>query len=438
MDKLELCLFNVTTNGEEGGKKIRGGKSAETGEEVWSVLDFINVVCDKELNDSYARKTFGRLIKEGSANAEPLSDKCHTLKITGRGPQETTAMTLIGLVYLLGLLEGKLAMKYRSLACSTLMRVAAGDRSLIKVIEANAESTAPLQEALRDALEHEPVDDTLEEMAGISGTKRKLTESEHYALRVQISEHDKQDKADTKAHFDFLLHEQRAGVLGMNEFNMLKRKRMLDCFGGSKSAVTQFCLTNGEPLSATLGDSQSTDWVKTHVPRILPLFIFVSAMVNNIHKHICTNRIDLGTSAPMKVRIPAPYVLYAYHHFYEPFLDYLPGCVEKVPIQLDTLVPTTDDTPAMLRLKALLLVQNVATEMEVFTQFGFTAEIKKLFPGKIIDISSANSRKYFTFTLLEVKKFLQTELISDSFDEIVDLDMHMSYDTVPTSSTIFW
>ena len=224
----------------------------------------------------------------------------------------------------------------------------------------------------------------------------------------------------------------------MNDFNMLKRKRMLDCFGGSKSAVTQFCLTNGEPLSATLGDSQSTDWVKTYVPGILPLFIFVSAMVNNIHKHICTNRIDLGTSAPMKVRIPAPYVLYAYHHFYEPFLDHLPGCVEKVPIQLDTLVPTTDDTPAMLRLKALLLVQNVATEMEVFGQFGFTAEIKKLFPGKIIDISSANSRKYFTFTLLEVKKFLQTELISDSFDEIVDLDMHMSYDTVPTSSTIFW
>ena len=96
-------------------------------------------------------------------------------------------------------------------------------------------------------------------------------------------------------------------------------------------------------------------------------------------------------------------------------------------IQLNTLVPTTDDTPSTLSLKALLLVQPVATEMEVFGQFGFTAEIKKLFPGKIIDISSVNSHKYLTFTLFEVKKFLQKDNFSDSFDEIVDLDLQILY-----------
>jgi len=434
---MELCLFSVIADGEDGEKKIRGGVSEETGEEVWSTLDFVNITCGKKLDDSYARQTFGRLIKKGSAYADELEPRCHTLKITGRGPQETKAMTLSGLLYLLAILEGKVAAKYRTLACKTLMRVIEGDRSLINVIEANAESTAPLQRAFRNALEHEPADDTLEEMAGISRKKRKLSKVERMSLSLEVSKCLLEDDKQVKACFVSLLHQQRLGVISMNEYNMLKRKAMLDRYGGVKSTLTQFCLTNGE--QATLGDAQSIDWVKAYVPCIDPFYIFFSAVVNNIFNCIRENHHDVGTTSPIKVRVPFSNVVMAYHSFYKPFLVAHTDVPADIQVNVKALVPTTDDSPSTLRLKQLLLVQPNPMVMSCCGLFGFKDLIISKFSKGLIDISAkATGYRCLTFTVLDVKKHLQTKNFHDDYDEIVDLPEPVGYNIIGTSSSIYW
>ena len=60
MSALELCLFNIVSNGDVG-KNIRGGISETTKEEIWAIFDFINAVCGKELNDNYGRLAYLRL-----------------------------------------------------------------------------------------------------------------------------------------------------------------------------------------------------------------------------------------------------------------------------------------------------------------------------------------------------------------------------------------
>ena len=69
---------------------------------------------------------------------------------------ETPTMTIRGLQRLLQILGGKVASKYRALAETTLTRVMAGDRSLIKVIEYNATSNSAISEACRAALVNDP------------------------------------------------------------------------------------------------------------------------------------------------------------------------------------------------------------------------------------------------------------------------------------------
>ena len=78
-------------------------------------------------------------------------------------------MTLKGLEHLLLILGGKVADEFRTLVTDTFNRVMAGDRSLIKVIEANAQSTSPVQQAFKKSLAEEPAAPTLEQLCG---TKR--------------------------------------------------------------------------------------------------------------------------------------------------------------------------------------------------------------------------------------------------------------------------
>jgi hypothetical protein len=85
-------------------------------------------------------------------------------------------MDLNSLWYLLNLLEGKVADQYSSITQKTLTRAIAGDKTLIKAIEANAQSTAncPLQQAFSTALEQEPPNDTLEQHSGIKHKRDDL------------------------------------------------------------------------------------------------------------------------------------------------------------------------------------------------------------------------------------------------------------------------
>ena len=63
-------------------------------------------------------------------------------------------------------------------------RVMAGDQSLIEVINANAASQAPVQQAYRSALAQEPVSPVLDEIC--LGRKR---EREDLLFELEIAEH---------------------------------------------------------------------------------------------------------------------------------------------------------------------------------------------------------------------------------------------------------
>jgi len=433
-DRLELCLFQGMGNENGEINAIRG--KLHDGLEHWSVYDFISIVFGNELGCNHSRTTFYN-IRDGDDYGEEVKKSVVDLIFKGQGQRPTPTMTLPGLLRLLAILPGKIAKEYRTMASNTIMRVMAGDRSLIKTIDANAESAAPLQQAFRDALEHEPADDTLEEMAGISRKKRKLSKVERMSLSLEVSKCLLEDDKQVKACFDSLLHQQRLGVISMNEYNMLKRKAMLDRYGGVKSTLTQFCLTNGE--QATLGDAQSIDWVKAYVPCIDPFYIFFSAVVNNIFNCIRENHHDVGTTSPIKVRVPFSNVVMAYHSFYKPFLVAHTDVPADIQVNVKALVPTTDDSPSTLRLKQLLLVQPNPMVMSCCGLFGFKDLIISKFSKGLIDISAkATGYRCLTFTVLDVKKHLQTKNFHDDYDEIVDLPEPVGYNIIGTSSSIYW
>ena len=75
------CLFSSTN---ETSRKIRGSVT-DTGEEIWSVFDFINAVCEKDRNDSYGRVTYYRLAKEDSPFHQELLSRQKYMKLSGRG-----------------------------------------------------------------------------------------------------------------------------------------------------------------------------------------------------------------------------------------------------------------------------------------------------------------------------------------------------------------
>ena len=72
-------------------------------------------------------------------------------------------MTIRGLQRLLVILGGKVAAEFRQIVEETFTRVMAGDQSLIEVINANAASQAPVQQAYRAALAQEPVATVMDE-----------------------------------------------------------------------------------------------------------------------------------------------------------------------------------------------------------------------------------------------------------------------------------
>jgi hypothetical protein len=80
-------------------------------------------------------------------------------------------MNIRGLQRLLMMLGGRVAAEYRELAEGTFTRVMAGDQSLIEVINANAASDAPIQQAFRAALAQDPVAPVLDELC--LGKKRE-------------------------------------------------------------------------------------------------------------------------------------------------------------------------------------------------------------------------------------------------------------------------
>lgn len=144
------------------GSSVRGMFGPD-GMQVFSVYDFMTAACGYKDTGATARKEFQRLIGSGSEHQDEVVASCHYWKFPGARQRDTPCMTIRGLQRLLMILGGKVAAEFRALIEGTFTRVMAGDQSLIEVINANAGSQEPVQQAYRAALAQEPVAPVLDD-----------------------------------------------------------------------------------------------------------------------------------------------------------------------------------------------------------------------------------------------------------------------------------
>ena len=104
---------------------------------IFSVYDFINYVCGKNIKSSYARMIYVRLNADESDFKNELNNLCTFVKFEGHGHRDTPAMTIHGLQRLLMILGGKVAKVFRDEAILILQRYLDGDTSLCEEINDN-------------------------------------------------------------------------------------------------------------------------------------------------------------------------------------------------------------------------------------------------------------------------------------------------------------
>jgi hypothetical protein len=164
MSELVLKLINSSSSG------LRGTTDA-AGNPAFSLFDLGNVACNKERDSTYGKTNFYRLSKEGSEYKNEIDTFCIYLKVPGSGQRKTPCAGIRGLQRYLMILGGKVAAEFREIIEGTFTRVMAGDQSLIEVINANAASQGPVQQAYRAGLAQEPVAPGLDEFC--LGRKRE-------------------------------------------------------------------------------------------------------------------------------------------------------------------------------------------------------------------------------------------------------------------------
>lgn len=171
---MSTLVLKLTSN-----TSVRGTTTID-GKQVFSVYDFINSTCQKDLKSSYARTTLSNLISQGSEFRDEVAKNLDYLKFPGPGQRETPTMTIRGLQQLLLILGNKVAAEFRKVVEGTFTRVIAGDTSLIEEINTNAASDAPLQQAYRQALVQEPVVDDI--------NKKRKMDREDALFDVELKE----------------------------------------------------------------------------------------------------------------------------------------------------------------------------------------------------------------------------------------------------------
>ena len=152
MSALILKLMDSCPNGP-----VLRGTTDKDGNQAFSLFDLGNITGKRGCDNQYGKNIFYRLIKDGSKFKDEVLSFCIYLKFPGSGQRETPCASIRGLQRYLMLLGGKVAAEFRELIEGTFTRVMAGDQSLIEVINANAASQDPVQQAYRAALEQEPV-----------------------------------------------------------------------------------------------------------------------------------------------------------------------------------------------------------------------------------------------------------------------------------------
>lgn len=154
------------------------GTTDPNGNQAFSLFDLGNLAGKRHRDDQYGKNIFYRLIKDGSKFKHEVLSLCIYLKFPGAGQRETPCASVRGLQRYLLLLGGKVAAEFREIIEGTFTRVMAGDQSLIEVINANADSDAPVQQAFRQALAQEPVAPVLDDFCLKRKREERLFEME--------------------------------------------------------------------------------------------------------------------------------------------------------------------------------------------------------------------------------------------------------------------
>lgn len=172
----------------DGTNRVRGMIAPNNDMQVFSVYDFMTKACGYKDIGATARKEFKRLTMDGSEYKDEIVASCHNLHFPGQRGPSTPCMTIRGLQRLLMILGGKVAAEFRVMVEGVFTRVMAGDQSLIEVINANAASDAPVQQAYRQALAQEPVVEPAGEVLDVQSIarKRRIEELEIVRLEVEI------------------------------------------------------------------------------------------------------------------------------------------------------------------------------------------------------------------------------------------------------------
>lgn len=189
---MSSLLLKLVDGDASATSRIRGLLTS-SGDQLFSVYDFMTVVCVYKDAGNSARKEFKRLTQDGSEFQNEVAASCRYLKFPGSGQRDTPCMTIRGLQRLLMILGGKVAAEFRKLVEGTFTRVMAGDQSLIEVINANASSQEPVQQAYRQALAQEPVALVLDDYC--LKRKRELEDLELMERRLAIARNEAEVQA---------------------------------------------------------------------------------------------------------------------------------------------------------------------------------------------------------------------------------------------------
>ena len=190
-----------------------------------------------------------------------------------------------------------------------------------------------------------------------------------------------------KERFVELYRQQCAGTIGMTEFLYFKRLTLMDLFGG-------FLLTNE---------------LYEHTPRIAPLHLFLSAVVNSVEMGILMQQQDVGVTGPVHVHCLCKHLMDAYFEMFKPFVgEHKYAFPTMVAVNPASLLPCATDEPHYARLKKLMLAQPNALQMELEGNVGFRDTVKKAIPGTILSIVKDNGQLWFRFGIVAMKNFLES------------------------------
>lgn len=155
------------------------------GVQYLSIRDFIGVVCGQNIDR--AGKTWRNLPED---KKDEVRQFLTNYKFDGRGQQKQPMITFDGALTIMNWLPGENAKTWRGKTAQILKRYFAGDPTLLDEVRANANKTAPINEAARAALNNpqpQPaVADDVEEQTLVK--RRKLYDDLNSSLSVGIKD----------------------------------------------------------------------------------------------------------------------------------------------------------------------------------------------------------------------------------------------------------